>query len=47
MLDFSFECNITSDSEIVNIQEVNTAFERLEKGDAKSRFVILRASLTK
>jgi len=47
MLDFSFECNITSDSEIVNIQEVNTAFERLEKGDVKCRFVNLRASLTK
>jgi len=46
MLDFCFEHNITADSEIINIQEVNTAFERLEKGDVKYRFVIDMASLT-
>lgn len=40
MLDFCFKHNITADSEIINIQEVNTAFERLEKGDVKYRFVI-------
>lgn len=45
MLDFCFEHNITADSEIINIQDVNTAFERLEKGDVKYRFVIDMASL--
>lgn len=45
MLDFCYKHNITTDSEIINIQEVNTAFERLEKGDVKYRFVIDMASL--
>lgn len=46
MLDFCFRHNITADSEIINIQDVNTAFERLEKGDVKYRFVIDMASLS-
>lgn len=45
MLDFCFEHNIIADSEIIHIQDVNTAFERLEKGDVKYRFVIDMASL--
>ncbi|WP_286860049.1 MULTISPECIES: alcohol dehydrogenase catalytic domain-containing protein [Sphingobacterium] len=45
MLDFCFKHNITADSEIINIQDVNTAFDRLEKGDIKYRFVIDMASL--
>lgn len=45
MLDFCFEHNITADSEIINIQDVNVAFDRLEKGDVKYRFVIDMASL--
>lgn len=45
MLDFCFKHNITADSEIINIQDVNTAFERLEKGDVKYRFVIDMSSL--
>lgn len=45
MLDFCFKHNITADSEIINIQDVNHAFERLEKGDVKYRFVIDMASL--
>lgn len=45
MLDFCFENSITAESEIINIQDVNTAFERLEKGDVKYRFVIDMASL--
>lgn len=45
MLDFCFEHNITADSEIIDIREVNTAFARLEKGDVKYRFVIDMASL--
>jgi uncharacterized zinc-type alcohol dehydrogenase-like protein len=45
MLDFCFEHNITAESEVINIQDVNTAFERLGKGDVKYRFVIDMASL--
>lgn len=45
MLDFCFKNNITADSEIIRIQNVNSAFERLEKGDVKYRFVIDMASL--
>ncbi|RDC54548.1 NAD(P)-dependent alcohol dehydrogenase [Pedobacter chinensis] len=45
MLDFCYEHNITAESEIISIQNVNTAFERLEKGDVKYRFVIDMASL--
>lgn len=45
MLDFCFKHNITADSEIINIQDVNQAFERLEKGDVKYRFVIDMKSL--
>jgi len=47
MLDFCFKHNITADSEIIKIQDVNTAFKRLEKGDVKYRFVIDMASLIK
>ncbi|TXE13443.1 NAD(P)-dependent alcohol dehydrogenase [Algoriphagus aquimarinus] len=45
MLNFCYEHNITADSEIIAMQEVNEAFERLEKGDVKYRFVIDMASL--
>lgn len=45
MLDFCFKHNIVSESEIINIDYVNTAFERLEKGDVHYRFVIDMASL--
>ncbi|MFV0469326.1 MAG: NAD(P)-dependent alcohol dehydrogenase [Dysgonomonas sp.] len=45
MLDFCFKHNITAESEIINIDYVNTAFERLEKGDVHYRFVIDMASL--
>ncbi|MFT3827889.1 MAG: NAD(P)-dependent alcohol dehydrogenase [Chitinophagaceae bacterium] len=45
MLDFCFKHNITAESEIIKIQDVNHAFERLEKGDVKYRFVIDMASL--
>jgi alcohol dehydrogenase (NADP+) len=47
MLDFCFKHNITAESEIINIQDVNKAFERLEKGDVKYRFVIDMASRQK
>ena len=45
MLDFCFEHNIVADSEIINIQDINIAFDRLERGDVKNRFVIDMASL--
>lgn len=46
MLDFCFKHNITAESELINIDYVNEAFERLEKGDVKYRFVIDMASLS-
>lgn len=45
MLDFCGKHNIVSDIEIINIQEINEAYERLLKGDVKYRFVIDMASL--
>jgi len=45
MLDFCFKHNITAESEIIDIDYINKAFERLEKGDVKYRFVIDMASL--
>src|ERR1700729_3449094 len=45
MLDFSAQHNITADVEIIPIQKVNDAYERLLKADVKYRFVIDMASL--
>jgi uncharacterized zinc-type alcohol dehydrogenase-like protein len=45
MLDFCAEHNITADIELINMQDINGAFERLEKGDVHYRFVIDMASL--
>lgn len=45
MLDFCYQHNITADSEIISIQQVNEAFERMEKGDVKYRFVIDMSTL--
>ena len=45
MLDFCYKHNIIAECEIINIQEVNAAFDRLEKGDVKYRFVIDMSSL--
>jgi uncharacterized zinc-type alcohol dehydrogenase-like protein len=47
MLDFCGKHNITSDIELINIQDINTAYERMIKGDVKYRFVIDMASLKK
>ena len=47
MLDFCAKHNITADIELINIQQVNEAFNRLERGDVKYRFVIDMASLKK
>lgn len=45
MLDFCGKHNITSDVEIIPIQQVNEAYERLVKSDVKYRFSIDMASL--
>ncbi len=45
MLDFCAENDITSDIEIIPIQQVNEAFDRMVKSDVKYRFVIDLASL--
>jgi len=45
MLDFCGAHNITADVEVIPIQKVNEAFERLLKSDVKYRFSIDMASL--
>jgi uncharacterized zinc-type alcohol dehydrogenase-like protein len=45
MLNFCAEHGITSDIEVINIQEINQAYERMLKSDVKYRFVIDMASL--
>ncbi len=45
MLDFCGTHNITADVEVIPIQKVNEAYERLLKSDVKYRFVIDMASL--
>jgi len=45
MLDFCGEHGITSDIEIIPIQQIDKAYERLLKSDVKYRFVIDMASL--
>ncbi len=46
MLAFCAEHNITADIEMVDIQQVNEAWDRIEKNDVKYRFVIDLASLS-
>lgn len=45
MLDFCSSHNITSDIELITVDQINEAYERLLKGDVKYRFVIDVASL--
>ena len=45
MLDFCGEKGIVSEIEIISIQQINEAYDRLLKGDVKYRFVIDMASL--
>jgi uncharacterized zinc-type alcohol dehydrogenase-like protein len=47
LLDFCGKHNITSDVEVINIQDINEAYERMLKSDVKYRFVIDMASLKK
>jgi uncharacterized zinc-type alcohol dehydrogenase-like protein len=46
LLDFCGEHNITSEIEMINIQDINTAYERMLKADVKYRFVIDMKSLS-
>ena len=45
LLDFCAEHNITCDVEMIDMQTINTAFERMQKGDVRYRFVIDMASM--
>ncbi|MCY1545898.1 NADP-dependent alcohol dehydrogenase C 1 [compost metagenome] len=45
MLDFCGEHNIVSEIEMINIQDINEAYERVLKSDVRYRFVIDIASL--
>jgi uncharacterized zinc-type alcohol dehydrogenase-like protein len=47
MLDFCGKHNIVAEIEMINIEQINEAYERLLKGDVKYRFVIDMASLKK
>ena len=45
MLDFCGKHGITSDIEITKIQDIQSAYDRMQKSDVKYRFVIDMASL--
>lgn len=47
MLDFCGKHDITSDVEVIPIQQINEAYERVVRGDVRFRFVIDLASLSK
>jgi uncharacterized zinc-type alcohol dehydrogenase-like protein len=46
MLDFCARMNVLPDVEMIRIDQINEAFERLERSDVHYRFVIDMASLT-
>jgi alcohol dehydrogenase (NADP+) len=45
MLDYCAEKNIVSDVEVIAMKDINTAYERMLKGDVRYRFVIDMATL--
>jgi uncharacterized zinc-type alcohol dehydrogenase-like protein len=45
MLDYCAAHNIVSDVEVINIKDINEAYERMLKGDVRYRFVIDMATL--
>lgn len=47
MLDFCGKHSITADVEVIKIQDINQAYQRMLKSDVKYRFVIDMASLSK
>jgi len=46
LLGFCGEHGITADVEVIKIQDINQAYERMLRSDVKYRFVIDLASLT-
>jgi uncharacterized zinc-type alcohol dehydrogenase-like protein len=46
MLDYCAEHGIVSDIEVIPIQKINEAYERMMRGDVRYRFVIDLASLS-
>ena len=46
MLDFCAAHNVVSDIEMIRIQQIDEAYDRMVRGDVKYRFVIDNASLT-
>jgi uncharacterized zinc-type alcohol dehydrogenase-like protein len=46
MLDFCAKKNILPEVEMIRIDQINEAYERLERSDVRYRFVIDMASLT-
>ena len=47
MLDFCAEHNITADMEVIPIQKINEAYERMLRSDVKYRFSIDMSSLSR
>jgi uncharacterized zinc-type alcohol dehydrogenase-like protein len=47
MLDYCAEKGITADIELIRMDQINEAFERVVKADVKYRFVIDMATLKK
>jgi uncharacterized zinc-type alcohol dehydrogenase-like protein len=45
MLDYCAEHNIVSDVEVISIKDINSAYDRMLKGDVHYRFVIDMATL--
>ena len=45
MLDFCAKKNILPDCEMIRMDEINEAFERMERSDVRYRFVVDMASL--
>ena len=45
MLDFCHQHGLTADIEMIAMDEVNTAYDRMQKSDVKYRFVIDMATL--
>lgn len=45
MLDFCAEHNIVSDIEMIDIKDIHAAYDRMEKGDVRYRFVIDMATI--
>jgi uncharacterized zinc-type alcohol dehydrogenase-like protein len=45
MLDFCTKHNIVSDIELIDIKDIQTAYQRMQRGDVRYRFVIDMATL--